>query len=131
MDLGQREEDMEREPQTVGALWRVTCCIVALRTLVFLEELLMKTLDLREYLQVAINVDEAVLDRSASLPTARCLNSQRVKAERMIPRSTCNLWCSRCRQWITNGWPKPLLPRCSRSIRLATCHGPVPLKSLR
>jgi hypothetical protein len=131
MDLGQREEDMERELQTVGALWRVICCSVAHHTLVFLEELLMKILDLREYMQAAINVDEVAMGRSAFPPTVRCLNSRRVKAGRMILRSTCNLWCSRCRQWITNGWPKPLLPRCSRSIRLATCHGPVPLKSLR
>lgn len=63
MDLGQREEDLEKEQQTVGALWRVTCCIVALCTLVFLEELVMDTLDLREYLQVAIKVEGANLGR--------------------------------------------------------------------
>jgi len=63
MDLGQREEGMEKELQTVGALWRAICCSVAPHILVFLEELLMKILDLREYMQVAINVDEVAMGR--------------------------------------------------------------------
>ena len=115
----------------MGALWRAICCSVGRHILAFLEELLMKTLDLREYMQAAINVDEVAMGRLASPPTARCLSSRRVKAERMIPRSTRSLWCSRCRQWITKGWRRPLWLGCSRNTRLATFRGRELPKTLR
>ena len=63
MELGQREEGMERVWQTVGALWRAICCSAGRHILALLEEPLMKTLDLREYMQAAINVDEVAMGR--------------------------------------------------------------------
>jgi hypothetical protein len=134
VDLGQREEDLERELQTVGALWRVTCCSVALRTLVFLEEMVMDTLSLREYLQVAIKVEGANLGRTGRpvcLPTVVGLNDQRARAERMILRSTCSQWCGHCLHWTINAWPRLLSVKCSSCIQPATCPGLELLKSLR